>query len=39
MRNRTLLSACVCGSLRVFDLIGPLHVVDVHADLVVEFGR
>ncbi len=26
-------------SLRVFDLIGPLYVVDVHADLVVEFGR
>jgi len=26
-------------SLRVFDLIGPLHIVDVHADLVVEFGR
>lgn len=26
-------------SLRVFDLIGSLHVVDVHADLVVEFSR
>lgn len=25
--------------IRVFDLIGPLHIVDVHADLVVEFGR
>lgn len=25
-------------SLRVFDLIGPLHIVDVHADLVVEFS-
>lgn len=30
---------CVCAFLRVFDFIGPLHVVDVHADLVVEFGR
>ncbi len=29
---------CVCVCLRVFDLIGPLHVVDVHTDLVVEFG-
>lgn len=28
----------MCVSLRVFDLVGPLHVVDVHADLVVEFG-
>lgn len=27
------------GPLPIFDLVGPFHVVDVHADLVVDVGR
>lgn len=27
------------GLLPIFNLVGPLHIINVHADLVVDFGR
>lgn len=36
----TRTSACFWRSLLpIFNLVGPLHIINIHADLVVDFGR
>lgn len=40
---KSICGKCICGFgyslLPVFNLIRPLHIINVHTDLVVDFGR